>query len=336
MRRRNVLRILAILAVVNALTSTITRVLVLMHADSSETPVGTALLTTAGVSLALAPASLVLLWLLVKDPVHAALHRRRNARLVDEVLCAGAFQTALQPIIDVRSRRVVGVEALSRFPENVGWTPDVWFRAAHAAGRGEELEEATLLRAIEAAARMPDGFLSLNVSASVLASPMLMRVLDVAGSQQPRIVIELTEHESVTDYSRLVEARQELRSRGVRLAVDDAGAGYASMRHLVTLDPDMIKLDRSLATGVARDPIRKAMLEAVARFARNQGATVVAEGVETAHELETLAALGVDLAQGYFIAYPTTDQVEWSRWLAPAQRELTDTFDAVYVIPAVH
>jgi EAL domain-containing protein (putative c-di-GMP-specific phosphodiesterase class I) len=127
-------------------------------------------------------------------------------------------------------------------------------------------------------------------------------------------VLEVTEHSSIEDYAPLVEARMRLRAHGIRLAVDDAGAGYASFRHIVALAPDIIKIDRGIVTGVDKDPARSALVAAMVTFARSFDATIVAEGVETGGELDSLAGLGVDTLQGHLTGMPTSTRADWSTW----------------------
>ena len=127
-------------------------------------------------------------------------------------------------------------------------------------------------------------------------------------------MLEITEHESVSDYEPLTNTLGFARSRGLRLAVDDAGSGYASFRHILTLRPDYIKLDRDLTAGIDTDAARRALASAVVMFALELDAQVTAEGVETEGELDTLCSLSVDAAQGYYLARPSTDPVEWARW----------------------
>jgi EAL domain-containing protein (putative c-di-GMP-specific phosphodiesterase class I) len=137
-----------------------------------------------------------------------------------------------------------------------------------------------------------------------------------------RIVVEVTEHTSIDeDDDSVLAAREHLWALGVRLAVDDAGAGYGSLRRILALAPDLIKIDRSLISGVDADPIRGSMVSAVVMFALQSGAALVAEGVETAAELDVLRVLAVDHAQGYFIARPSTDPADWATWRAPAPTE---------------
>jgi EAL domain-containing protein (putative c-di-GMP-specific phosphodiesterase class I) len=162
---------------------------------------------------------------------------------------------------------------------------------------------------------LPNGcYVALNVSPSMLTSGRLVLLLHDSGFPLGRVVIEVTEHTSIDDYTQVVSARAQLKALGVRLAVDDAGAGYASLRHILALSPDLIKIDRSLISGVDTDPIRLSMVSAVAMFALQSGASLVAEGVETAGELDTLTSLSVDAAQGYYLARPSTDPNEWRRW----------------------
>ncbi|HST48773.1 EAL domain-containing protein, partial [Jatrophihabitans sp.] len=116
------------------------------------------------------------------------------------------------------------------------------------------------------------------------------------------------------DYAPLIEARMTLRAHGIRLAVDDAGAGYASFRHIVALAPDIIKIDRGIVSGVDKDTARSALVGAMVTFARSAGATIVAEGVEKASELDCLARLGVDTLQGHLTGVPTSTRADWSAW----------------------
>jgi EAL domain-containing protein (putative c-di-GMP-specific phosphodiesterase class I) len=198
----------------------------------------------------------------------------------------------------------------------------VVFAEAAYAGLGADLELLAVRRALEEA-KLLDGslYVAVNVSPGVLESAALVDALVASGLDLRRIVVEITEHASVLDYTVLERPRQRLRDLGVRLAVDDAGSGYASLRHILTLVPDIIKLDRELVMDLSCDRARRALVAAVVSFATEIGATTVTgEGVETQAELEALAALGVDAAQGYHIGRPTTSPHEWSYWGGPARR----------------
>lgn len=230
-------------------------------------------------------------------------HRERERQeilglLGDETMC-----TLLQPIVGLADGRTVGVEALTRFPTRPGRAPDLWFAMAAHQGLGADLEVAAVECALRMLDRIPAGWsLSINASPTVIESGRLTAALT---SHAPhRIVVEVTEHVAVTDYVGLGAALDDLRALGIRIAVDDVGAGFASFRHVLQLRPDVLKVDRSLVRGLDRDPLRRAMVESVTRFAERAGARVVAEAVETPSELQVLQDLGVPLAQGYLFAAP--------------------------------
>jgi EAL domain-containing protein (putative c-di-GMP-specific phosphodiesterase class I) len=119
-----------------------------------------------------------------------------------------------------------------------------------------------------------------------------------------RLVLEMTEHAVVEDYDALQAALAQLRRFGIRVAVDDAGAGFASLRHILSLVPEFIKLDRSLTSGIDSDLPKRALARGLISFAQEIGTSVIGEGVETASELEALRELGVGFAQGYYLGRP--------------------------------
>jgi PAS domain S-box-containing protein len=252
----------------------------------------------------------------VTDTQHPAVVRELHRREITEVLGSERLGIAFQPIIDLETGRMVGVEALARFPSLQGTTPDVVFARATNAGLGLDLELLAVRRALaEARLLAPGLYVTVNVSPQVLANPSLVDALVASGMDPRRLVVEITEHASVADYTVLEQPRQRLRDLGVRLAIDDAGAGYASLRHIVTLSPDMIKIDRGLVADVDTDRARRALVMAVVVYAMEIGTTtVVGEGVETLSELEALKDLGVDAAQGYLIGRPTTEPSQWFSW----------------------
>jgi EAL domain-containing protein (putative c-di-GMP-specific phosphodiesterase class I) len=132
-------------------------------------------------------------------------------------------------------------------------------------------------------------------------SPELASVLSVDAA---RVVVEITEHEAIEDYESLLPRLADLRARGVRVAIDDAGAGFASLRHTLRIAPDIVKLDISLTRDIGTDRGRQALASALVSFADEMRMTVVAEGIETAEELEMLLELGVRQGQGFFLAEP--------------------------------
>jgi EAL domain-containing protein (putative c-di-GMP-specific phosphodiesterase class I) len=208
-----------------------------------------------------------------------------------------------QPIIELKSGRVRGVEALARIDSTRIQSPDLWFRDAAAVGRLGELETLAATTAVSALDQLdPHLFLALNVSASMAVDARLGRLLD--GVQLTRVVVELTEHASVQDYEQLRDVLRPLREEGMRLAIDDVGAGFSTMAHVLRLTPDIIKLDRSLVAGIEEDPCRQAFVRNMVHFARDTDAQLLAEGIETEAELEEMRRAGVGLGQGFLLARP--------------------------------
>ena len=231
-----------------------------------------------------------------------------------QVLLAGdALTIALQPIVSFDSGAWHGAEALARFPD--GRAPDVWFAEAAEAGLGVELELLAATAALATARHLPDRvFLSVNASPALILDERLHQLLDASAVPPSRVVIEITEHTAISRYDEVRAVLAPLRDRGLRLAIDDAGAGYASFSHVLRLCPDIIKLDRSLITGISADPARRAFVTAITLLGAELNATITAEGVETTEELAALSAMGVHHAQGYLLARPTIDKDRWYRW----------------------
>ena len=214
------------------------------------------------------------------------------------------LSTVFQPIVDLRTRDVVGLEALSRFDALLHRAPDEWFAEAHELELGVELELTAARTALEALPRFEgDGteYLSVNCSHRAAMSPDLT---DVLGGHAGRIVVEITEHERVEDYTLLATALDHLRSLGARIAIDDAGAGFASLRHTLQLAPDIVKVDISLTRDIDKDRAKRALASALISFADEMGMSIVAEGIETRTELQTLLELGVPYGQGFYLAKP--------------------------------
>ena len=208
-----------------------------------------------------------------------------------------------QPIVDLGSGAVVGSEALARFSDDPSRPPDERFRDATEAGLGAELELAAIRMALAEVGNAPQGtYISVNASHRVAMHEGLLALLDEAPVE--RLVVEITEHEPVEDYEALTSGLQVLRRRGVRIAIDDAGAGFSSLRHTLRLEPDIVKLDISITRDVDSDRGRRALASALISFADEMGMAIVAEGVETAAERATLLELGVPFGQGYLFAKP--------------------------------
>ena len=212
-----------------------------------------------------------------------------------------------QPIMDLRTGRVAGYESLSRFNREPRRGPDLWFAQAHRCGLGYALEAKAILAALALAPTRPAGtYLTFNLSPSSLLADQVMRVLP---ERLDGLVVEITENELVSGDPAILRALASLRARGARLAVDDTGAGYAGLTHVMRLQPDIIKLDRALTTGVDTDPAKAPLISSFVRYARDIDAAVCAEGVETLAELERLADLDVAYGQGYGIARPSAPWV---------------------------
>jgi EAL domain-containing protein (putative c-di-GMP-specific phosphodiesterase class I) len=230
-----------------------------------------------------------------------ALHDGARSR-IREVVEGGALTMVLQPICRLEDSRVIGFEALARFPDHEQRPPTEWFEEAQQLGLGRSLELAAVRTALGTLAELPDDILlAVNVSPDTLLDPDLAATL----AEQPkrRVIVEVTEHAIVKDYEPLKHVLGDLRE-SARIAIDDAGAGYSGLRHILDLRPDIIKLDMSLTRDVDHDPARSAMTSALVRFARDIGSMVVAEGVESDAEYQALRKLKVDAAQGHFIHRP--------------------------------
>ncbi|HEY1824461.1 MAG TPA: EAL domain-containing protein [Acidimicrobiales bacterium] len=236
---------------------------------------------------------------LERDDQHPT-DRAARRKEVEDVLVSGPTMV-YQAIIALTSGDVVGYEALSRF--DAGREPARWFLEAAAVGLGAELE----LSAIEAALKDVDRleahqFMAVNASPAVLQDERFADLVRRPG--RDRLVVEVTEHEPVANYDELIRVCKGLREDGIKVAVDDAGAGYASMRHILMLGPDIIKFDIALTRQVDHDPVKRALAASLLHFAEEVGALITAEGIETQGELATLRSLGVPWGQGFHLALP--------------------------------
>ncbi|MET3920310.1 EAL domain-containing protein [Arthrobacter sp. UYEF20] len=219
--------------------------------------------------------------------------------------CRGeGLAAAYQPIIDTSRGTVVGYEALARFPGFAEKNPDAWFAAARTHGKSAELEAAALRTALAARATLPlNCFLTVNVSPELLPTECIRSVWRDEGNLAG-VVVELTEQTPIDSYVELEPDLDQLRAAGALIAVDDAGAGYAGLRHLLALRPSLIKIDRELIQGVDQDEAKRALVSMLGTFACHVDAWILAEGVERIEELDALVSLGVPLVQGYCLARP--------------------------------
>ncbi len=240
--------------------------------------------------------------------------RDRLARLID----GEGLSMAVQPIVDVRSGSIHAFEALARFDQKLkDGSPLHWFALAEEFGMRPALERACLRLALDLFNRRPLGTsVSVNLSATVLLEPLTVSMLGAAGSSRADdldgLIIEITEETLVQGEMHLPSAIAPLRARGAVLAVDDMGAGYSGLRQLTTVHPGYLKLDRSLVTDIHTDDERAALVGALAGYSRQVGCLLIAEGVETAEELQVVRELGVPLVQGFYLSRPAKPWPELS------------------------
>lgn len=233
----------------------------------------------------------------------AALLQDRDRTRVAEVIAQARFLPVLQPIIDLASRETVGVEALTRFTALPSRPPDEWLTQAERVGLRVPLELAVASAALGELRRLdPQLALNVNISPVTVLSGRLGELL--YGQPLDRVVIELTEHSPVDDYRALEAALAPWRERGARLAVDDAGAGYASFTHILRLRPELIKLDTDMTRDIHLDRPRQALARAIIGYATEMGVGVIAEGIEVEPELEMLTELGAPYGQGFHLGRP--------------------------------
>jgi EAL domain-containing protein (putative c-di-GMP-specific phosphodiesterase class I) len=234
----------------------------------------------------------------VEQPGPDPLWRQRVGEVIDD----RDFVSMFQPIYALDGGRLLAVEALTRFGRGPRWGPAVWFAEAHRAGLGVELELATLAAALRLDAVDEAVAVTFNASPQLLLDPRLAGLLEQHAGRE--LVVEVTEHTIIDDYRQIAESLARLRRRGLRVAVDDAGAGFASLRHIVRLEPDLIKLHPSLTQDLRHDPVRRPLADALIQFADRIGSGIVVEGIETVADLTTWQQLGARAAQGNVLGRP--------------------------------
>ena len=237
-----------------------------------------------------------------RDQESAKLANERSAR-IRSIIEERRLSIVYQPIWNVGDKRPIALECLTRFSDLPSRPPDQWFFEAAMAGLRTELELVAMRVALPALSLLSNDIsISLNVHPSTIMTGAFQKTIESVAVD--RIILEFTEHAVVEDYERLLASLRPLRSRGLRLAVDNAGAGYSSLQHILHLKPELIKLDRILTRGVDFDPVRRALASAMVVFSRDIDTKIIAGGVETESELEALRSLGIDGAQGYFLGRP--------------------------------
>lgn len=228
---------------------------------------------------------------------------REAEERIREALQGGVLGMVFQPIVNLDDGNLAGYESLARFNTTPPRPPNIWFEEARSVGMNLELELVAAFLALGHLQHIPRGaFLTVNLSPATMLSPMFREIF--GGHDMERVILEVTEHAPVDDYDLLQNSLRWFRGAGGRLAVDDAGAGFASLRHILALDPDLIKLDISLTRDIHKDHARRALAGALIRFAVDIGAVIVAEGIEDDHEIDALRRLGVRYGQGYRLGRP--------------------------------
>ncbi|WP_208027645.1 EAL domain-containing response regulator [Rhabdothermincola sediminis] len=226
--------------------------------------------------------------------------RRQLAQRIEAIIDSRSIEIVFQPIVDLTTAAIIGAEALARFTTTPVRPPDEWLADAAHVGLRTHLELAAIAEAVERAAALPEGaFVAVNASPSALRSPRLLRELQ--SFDPARVIVEVTEHERADDPEALRDAATRLRQIGARVAVDDAGAGVASLERILWLEPDVLKLERQLISDVDRSPVKRSLISALVHFCSETDSTLIAEGIETLEELHTLRSLGLRAGQGFFI-----------------------------------
>jgi len=222
---------------------------------------------------------------------------------IEKLLADDSLRVAFQPIVDLASKRVIGLEALARFPAGSGTSPRAWFDEAAEVGLQLELELAAIRSALAQLSSLPpDAFIALNVSTLTAGSPELREAL--GGVDGSRVVLEITENAAAEGYGEITEAVDMLRTSGVRIALDDTGSGEVSFSNLLDVHADIIKIDIDVIRGITSDPLKEAMATALKSLADRSGAMSLAEGIETEEELDRLRKLDVHAGQGYLFGRP--------------------------------
>jgi EAL domain-containing protein (putative c-di-GMP-specific phosphodiesterase class I)/CheY-like chemotaxis protein len=234
---------------------------------------------------------------------HEARAARAAADRVATAIVGPGLHMVFQPIVELSSGRILGLEALARFTDRPRRSPDTWFAEAAKVGLLEELELEAVRRAVGELRHVPTGaFLSINLSPETLGSDGLAELIDPSVAR--RIVIEITERSRIRGYDTLIARMRPLRALGVRFAIDDVGAGFSSLERVIHLEPDFMKLDGSTVTGLAEDPMRRALIERLVSFSDDIGVSVIAEGIEGRRDLDVLRTLYVPYGQGHYLGRP--------------------------------
>jgi EAL domain-containing protein (putative c-di-GMP-specific phosphodiesterase class I) len=240
---------------------------------------------------------------LIEKNIETELKHKEIKTMILFVLDQNKIDIHYQPILSLESNKITGYEALSRFNTTPYKSPDIWFREASQVGLGEELEIMAIQNTIAGIGEFEkDIYISINTSPKHVLNGAIANVLD--GVDLNRIVLEITEHDPISNYSDFRKALDPLRKQGLQLAIDDAGSGYSSFKHILELEADIIKLDITLTQNINSSHRKYLLATALCAFSKAINCIIVAEGVETVEELNSLKGLGVDRVQGYLLGRP--------------------------------
>ncbi|MDP3774796.1 MAG: EAL domain-containing protein [Gemmatimonadales bacterium] len=249
-----------------------------------------------------------LLYLSIDEALSEATSEReklvgRRARAVREILNRRRITTLYQPIVDVRTRAIIGYEALSRGPEGEFASPDVLFRVAYESELVFKLDRLCRERALLGFRKMQgDQLLFINMEPLSIFDPMLPA--KVSTRHVARTVFEITEHAAIADFTTFRQAVQLVKRSGFKFALDDVGSAYSGLRIITEIEPDFIKLDMELTRAAHGSRVKMELIRAVAGFCAEAGVPMIVEGVETPEELQAVTKLGIHLVQGYMIGRP--------------------------------
>jgi EAL domain-containing protein (putative c-di-GMP-specific phosphodiesterase class I) len=243
--------------------------------------------------------------------LYSRLEARRNRESLTDILLKRRIRSVYEPIVEVKSRTVFGYEALARGPrDNPLHSPLALFAVAEEEGLLFPLDCLCRKSGLVGAKGLPEGtHLFLNVRPTAIHDPdfrsaALRKTLEVCGLAPNDVVLEISEQESIENFEIFREIRDYYRKLGFRIALDDTGAGYASLEAVVELAPDFIKVDRAFVRGVDEDPSRQELLHALQKVACSLGSEIIAEGLDTLEELATLGKLGIRYGQGWLFGHP--------------------------------
>lgn len=243
-----------------------------------------------------------------REKRHAQQRRAKLRQIIDDE----EVHTLYHPVVRLADRQVIGYEALNRGPADGEFErPDKLFKIAYDADLVIKLERLCRRKAFAGAERLPKGMkLFINMEPESVADPELRQIMSTTllsdlDLTPTNMVLEITERSAILDFTVFRSTLEYLRALGFSVAIDDAGAGYASLQCIAEVDPDFLKLDMSLIRDIDADPIKQHLVQTLVMFGEKTGAKLVAEGIETMRELKTLIELGVEYGQGYLFAYPS-------------------------------